>query len=226
MRLEQVVPWGRSMAEYRDMFDLSDLDLDRSILDCAGGPASFNAEMTALGKSVISCDPVYQFSAAQIQQRIDETAPKIIESVGANYDKFVWDKLGTIERLIDTRMQAMKTFLADFSTGKEQGRYRVEGLPNLPFEDDAFELVISSHLLFTYSDQLSLDFHLQAIADMLRVSKEVRIFPLLVNMTGEVSPYVDNTIAHFQLGHRVEIHPVPYEFQKGGNRLLKIQKII
>ena len=45
-KLDKVVPWGRSFADYRDMFDLSDRDLGLKILDCGGGPASFNAEMT------------------------------------------------------------------------------------------------------------------------------------------------------------------------------------
>jgi hypothetical protein len=41
--LDQVVPWGRSLSEYVRMFDLSPADLQSRILDCAGGPASFNA---------------------------------------------------------------------------------------------------------------------------------------------------------------------------------------
>lgn len=225
MRLEQVVPWGRSMAEYREMFGLSDADLERSIIDCAGGPASFNAEMADRGKYVVSCDPVYQFSTQQIRQRIDETAPKIIAAVEANYDRFVWDKFGSIEGLIDTRMQAMTTFLEDFELGKDRGRYRQEELPNLPFENNTFDLAISSHLLFTYSDQLPLNFHLDAIAEMLRVAKEVRIFPLLVNMTGEVSPYLEPAIEHFErLGDRVATQAVDYEFQQGGNQMLKITR--
>jgi len=43
--LEKVVPFGRSMDEYRKMFALTDGDLDRKILGVADGPASFNAEM-------------------------------------------------------------------------------------------------------------------------------------------------------------------------------------
>ena len=31
-------------------------------------------------------------------------------------------------------------------------------LPDLPFPDDAFDLVLSSHLLFTYADRLDADF--------------------------------------------------------------------
>ena len=64
MKLEQVVPWGRSLAEYRAMFTLSEEDLQKRILGCGDGPASFNAEMTASGKpTVTSVDPLYAFEA-------------------------------------------------------------------------------------------------------------------------------------------------------------------
>jgi hypothetical protein len=42
LRLDQVVPWGRSAREYGAMFALTTADLDRRILDCAGGPSSFS----------------------------------------------------------------------------------------------------------------------------------------------------------------------------------------
>jgi hypothetical protein len=70
MKLEEVVPWGRNLAEYRSMFSLSATDLNAKILGCGDGPASFNAEMTELGHSVVSIDPIYQFSTEQIEQRV------------------------------------------------------------------------------------------------------------------------------------------------------------
>ena len=54
MALDEVKPWGRSLSEYRAMFALSDEDLCLRILDCAGGPASFNAEWTERGGAVVS----------------------------------------------------------------------------------------------------------------------------------------------------------------------------
>lgn len=223
MRLEQVVPWGRLLSEYRGMFALTDADLDRSILDCGGGPASFNVEMMQLGKSVISCDPVYQFSAAQIAQRIEETKPKIIESVNATTEKFVWDEIGNIENLIAIRMSAMTQFLADFEAGLVSGRYRNEALPSLPFADRSFSLALSSHLMFTYSEQLDLDFHMAGLDELCRVADEVRIFPIVINMTGERSVHLDPVCEHLkQQGHQVSIETVPYQFQRGGNEMLRI----
>ena len=61
MKLEKVVPFGRSLDEYKNMFALSESDLDKKIIGMGDGPASFNAEMFALGKSVVSVDPLYIF---------------------------------------------------------------------------------------------------------------------------------------------------------------------
>lgn len=60
MELANIVPWGRSFEEYRAMFELSEQDLNKRILGCGDGPASFNAEATKRGSKVISCDPVYR----------------------------------------------------------------------------------------------------------------------------------------------------------------------
>jgi hypothetical protein len=205
------------------MFGLTASDLHRTLLDVAGGPASFNAEMTQQGYSVISCDPLYQFSATEIRTRIEETSPVIIEKVQASRDKFVWTTLRSPEELIATRMTAMHQFLEDFSVGLQQGRYRSGELPELPFDQQQFDLALSSHLLFTYSDQLPLEFHIASVLEMCRVASEVRIFPLLINMTGERSGFVQPVIdAVRSQGHRVEICTVPYEFQKGGNEMMKI----
>ena len=88
--LSEVVPWGRSLDEYRRMFALTDDDLRRRILGCADGPASFNAEATALGHSVVSCDPLYRFATDEIRQRIDQTFAIVIEQTRTNAADFVW----------------------------------------------------------------------------------------------------------------------------------------
>ena len=72
-KYQEVVPWGRSFNEYCRMFHLTDEDLQRSILGCADGPASFNAEMSRQGHRVVSCDPLYHLTTDQIKQRIDAT---------------------------------------------------------------------------------------------------------------------------------------------------------
>ncbi|MYA68755.1 SAM-dependent methyltransferase, partial [Candidatus Poribacteria bacterium] len=70
---KDIVPWGRSFDEYLDMFDLSEKDLARDIIDVGGGPASFNAGMHQRGTPIISVDPIYRYSEADFPQRIQET---------------------------------------------------------------------------------------------------------------------------------------------------------
>jgi len=222
-QLQTVVPWGRSFQDYLDMLNLSNQDLQLSILDCAGGPASFNAVMKQQGKTVISCDPIYQFSPQQIQQRIDETYPMIIQGLHQNFDQFVWDQVGTPEALGEARLAAMKTFLADFPQGKEQRRYRAIGLPKLPFANQTFDLAVSSHLLFTYSQQFSWQFHRQSLLELVRVANTVRIFPLVENFTCSKSRHLDSILeALTRQGYQTEIQTTGYEFQRGGNELLQL----
>lgn len=71
MKLNEVVPWGRNLEEYRLMFALSEADLNAKILGCGDAPASFNAQMTKLGYSVTSIEPIYQFSAQEIRERVE-----------------------------------------------------------------------------------------------------------------------------------------------------------
>ena len=222
-KLENVVPWGRLMDEYVRMFDLTGDELKLNILDCAGGPASFNAEMNCLGYKVISCDPIYQFTADEIEQRIQETYQKILDGVVVTYDSFVWQDIQSPEHLGQIRMAAMRQFIEDFPQGIESGRYVTDALPNLSFNTGQFDLALCGHLLFTYSDQLSKDFHLASILEMCRVANEVRIFPLLVHFSGEISPLLQPIMNRLQeLGYKVEIKQVPYQFQKGGNKLLRV----
>ena len=221
-KLEKVMPWGRSMQEYVRMFDLTPDDLDMRILDCGGGPASFNAEMSRRGYKVVSCDPVYQFSAEAIAQRIQETYQKVIDGVLANRDKYVWQEIQSPEQMGHLRMAAMRIFLEDLPLGIQQGRYLTAELPVLPFNSSQFDLAVCSHLLFTYSDLLSEDFHLASILEMCRVAGEVRIFPLS-NISGEASLHLSPVMSELAArGYRVEIKRVPYEFQKGANQMLRV----
>lgn len=223
LKLEKVIPWGRSMQEYVKMFGLTPADLKFTILDCAGGPASFNAEMTRQGYKVISCDPVYQFTADEIKTRIQETYPVVIEGVRANLKSYIWQDISSPEQLGKIRMAAMQQFLEDFPLGLQEGRYFTHELPVLPFNTSQFDLVLCSHFLFTYSDHFPQDFHQAAILEMCRVAKEVRIFPLL-KISGEPSPLLQPVMKELAArGYRAEIRQVPYEFQKGGNQMLLIR---
>ena len=224
LKLDQVVPWGRSLSEYLRMFDLTETDRRVKLLDCGGGPASFNAELTQQGGSVISCDPIYEFSIVEIRQRIQTTYAAIVQGVAANLDCYIWQEIDSPEQMGQVRMAAMQQFLADFELGRSQQRYLSHELPDLPFADRQFDLALCSHLLFTYSDHLSLEFHLDSIREMGRVAAEVRIFPLLT-VSSLPSPFVPIVLAQLESeGFQTQIRTVPYEFQKGGNQLLQVSR--
>lgn len=219
--LESVFPWGRLAREYSAMFALAPQDENRRILDCGGGPSSFTAERSQQGQPVISCDPLYRFSAEEIRQRIAETYPRITALTTADQDKFLWEEYGSPEQLGQIRMQAMNRFLQDYEAGRAAGRYVVGELPVLPFASGSFDLALCSHFLFTYSETFPLDFHLASLLDMARVAGEVRVFPLLTAFSGVQSPHLVGVMAGLNRhGYRVEVRQVGYEFQKGGNQML------
>lgn len=70
---KEIVPWCRSFEEYVKMLALTQSDLNLKIMDCGGGPSSFNSEMARRGKRVVSIDPIYNLSVAELKRRIDET---------------------------------------------------------------------------------------------------------------------------------------------------------
>lgn len=221
--LDNVVPWGRSYDEYVKMFDLTETDLGLRILGCGDGPASFNSELSQRGGNVVSIDPVYAFDAEQISGRIAETYETVMTQMHQNHGDYVWSDIPSVEQLGHIRMSAIETFLADYEVGKQAGRYIAGELPALPFADGLFDIALSSHFLFLYSAHLSAEFHIQALQEMLRVSQEVRVFPLLT-LNGAPSPHLNATIEYFtHHGFSVEIKPVSYEFQRGGNEMLIIK---
>lgn len=223
MQLDSVVPFGRSRDEYIKMFNLTTADLDCSILGAGDGPASFNAESTSLGSQITSVDPIYELSGSDIRQRFDTVLDNIIDQVKATPQNWVWSYHSSPEDLRHNRIQAMEIFLKDYESGKQQGRYQTAALPTLPFPDQTFKLALCSHFLFLYSKQHDVDFHLASIRELLRISTEVRIFPLLTLML-EPSPYLQPVIQACQDGgYDTSIETVGYELQKGGNQMLVIR---
>lgn len=222
--IDRVVPWGRSAAEYQAMFDLDEADHGGRILGCGDGPASFNAELSAQRRSVVSVDPLYAVSAAAIERRIESTFCEVMDQMRQNQDEFVWTHVRSIEELGQRRLTAMRRFVADYPRGKAEKRYVTASLPDLPFDNAAFDLALSSHLLFLYSEQLDLDFHLRALEEMLRVATEVRVFPLL-QLGGTASPHLEGIVDAFESRRAVAIvETVAYEFQKGGNQMLRLRR--
>lgn len=223
MKLESVIPWGRSLNEYRSMFSLTDFDLDKNILGCGDGPASFNAEVTAAGGAVISVDPIYQFTAPQIRSRIDHAYSQIMSQIEQNFDKYTWNHIDSIEQLGKVRMNSMELFLSDYEKGSNEGRYLYASLPELPFDDNEFDLALCSHFLFLYSEQVNRDLHVCGMQELCRVAKEVRAYPLL-SLDGKISCHIQPVKdALTKAGMHISLVPVEYEWQKGAVEMLVIK---
>ena len=222
MQLDDIVPWGRSYTEYGKMFALNERDLHGRIIGVGDGPAAFNAEAHARGQDVTSVDPLYAFTPEEIRGRIRTVRPQIEAGLRTNPARYVWDHFPDIEALIAHRLDAMERFLEDYPGPGMSPRYRAAGIPRLPYEDGAFDLALVSHLLFTYSDHLGVEGHVEGITELLRVSREVRIFPLLT-LAGDPSPHLEVVTAHARAaGWNTDIMPVDYIFQVGGDRMLRL----
>ena len=206
------------------MFALSKQDLNKRILGCGDGPASFNAELSKQGGSVVSVDPLYACDVDAISKRIDETFEEVMRQTLENQDEFVWDQIPSVERLGEIRTAAMRDFLSDYPIGRASERYLPESAPFLSLQDDSFDLALCSHFLFLYSSHLDLQFHIDSISELCRVSREVRIFPLL-QLGSTISPHVGSVIEKLQAdGYEVSRVRVDYEFQRGGNEMLQIRR--
>lgn len=202
------------------MFGLTDGDLRGSILDCPGGCASFTAEATELGATVVAVDPEYATDTATMRAQGLDTLQRGTAYHREHPDEYVWRYFADADRYLAERSQAIERFAADRTAHPE--RYVRALLPELPFADGEFDLALTSHLLFSYLDRLDEDFHLAAIRELTRVAREARIFPL-APMGSQSYAGLPQFLERLD-GFDAEVRPVDYEFQRGCTEMLVIAK--
>ncbi|MDA1261866.1 MAG: methyltransferase domain-containing protein [Planctomycetota bacterium] len=213
--------FGRNYEEYLAMFSLDESSLrGRSILDCPSGPDSFVAEGFKHGLNVIGCDPMYAMSLEQLcksgKEHIDECFLQL-QQTPDNFDH------RDIDKFRKDKYDALESFAKDYLSGKET-RYIDASIPNLPFADRSFDLVLSSHFLFCYaavkdggmlqSDIFDLDFHLKGITELARVTRsELRMTPThSMQAPPRRHPYLDASVKHLEsLGFAVTLEPSDYD---------------
>jgi hypothetical protein len=224
MQLADVAPWGRSLHEYRLMFSLTENDLNQRILGCGDGPASVNAELHAQGAyHYISVDPIYIFSGTEIESRVNDTYDTIVSQVKKNMHRYLWNHFPDPDVQGQARLAAMRLFLKDYETGLSEKRYIAGSLPALPFANCEFDLCLCSHLLFLYSERFSLDFHVTALLEQLRIARELRVFPLF-DLNCRRSVHLDPVRQSLdKQGYSSELVKVPHEFQKGADEMLRVR---
>jgi hypothetical protein len=173
----------------------------------------------------VSCDPIYQWSADDIRERISRTYEQVLEQARQNEQDFLWETIPSVDELGRVRMTAMREFLADYPDGGREGRYVAAQLPSLPFRDGEFDLALCSHLLFLYSDHLGEALHRASVLELGRVAAEVRVFPLLA-LGGGPSPFVDGCADLLrESGYEVAVERVTHEFQRGGNQMIRFRRL-
>ena len=211
---------ARSFGEYEAMFGLGGDDLRGRLLDCPGGASSFTAHASALGALVTAVDPVYAMPIPVLQGLVKKESDRGSAHTAAGVDRYRWDFYGDLEGHRQMRARSAAIFSHDIDEHPE--RYLAASLPDLPFGDRQFDVVVSSHFLFTYADRLDADFHVAALIELLRVcSREVRVFPLLDQAGRRPGAMIGAVLSRLtRQGIEVKVQEVAYEFQRGGNEML------
>lgn len=223
--LDRIVFIGRTFDEYMQMFDLKEPELvAQRILDCPAGACSFTAIVNQLGGDATAADIAYFHSIDELADKGVQDIEHVKFELSKVHDNFVWEYFETIDDLASAREKA----LIDSTQARKQNpdRYVPVILPNLPFSDQTFDLTLSAHFLFMYSDRLDYDFHLKTVQELMRVTREeLRIFPL-VDLSGkryeQLARLRDDLVS---LGFITEEIKVPYEFQQGANQMLKVRRM-
>jgi SAM-dependent methyltransferase len=211
---------SRSFGEYCASFDLDPGALPPRILDCAAGASDFVARAAGLGVTATAVDPAYR-RGDEVAHMARAGMSSGTEMITAHRDRFTYAWYGSPEARTEMRTVAVEHFAADYDAHRD--RYVPAELPNLPFADAAFDLAVCSHLLFTWATDLDEQWHHDAILELTRVAHEVRIFPLVLQQTGDPVPFMEPLLSRLADNWiAAERVTVPYEFQRGANEMLRI----
>ena len=222
--LERIIFIGRTYEEYMAMFNLTEEEiLQNKILDCPAGACSFTAYANQLGGDVTAVDLAFAFEPEPLKKKGLQDLTHGAEQVEKMKAGYVWTYFDNTEALKQHRMRALEDSTADRL--EHPSRYIHAVLPELPFADDSFDITLSAHLLFMYSERLDLAFHQAALLELMRVtSREIRIFPL-VDQQSERSVHLDPILDVIeQQQWKTEICTSGYEFQQKANQYLRIYR--
>lgn len=223
VELRTVVPFGRSLEEYRMMFELSEEDLGKNIVGVSDGVSSFNTEMNNAGRRVLSIDPIYEETGEYIETAFYNSIENVVEQLGSTFDDYIWTYYKNLDVYRQIRTSTIKRFLKDFENGVSEGRYVLGELPNLSYSDRSFDLALHANLLFLYSELFDYEFHLESVRELARIAREVRIYPLM-DISNKSSWHIEPLVAELvSEGYNVEIRKIEYEFMKGSNEIMVVQ---
>jgi hypothetical protein len=226
MELPVVSFFGRSLSEYTRFFGLNLANLrGRAVLDVAAGPASFAAEACRSGIDAVAVDPLYHSPLELLSTRIRQDYARMFAQMRAKPRLFKLKTFPSFTAAETDRRLAAQRFLQDYEGNTRHGRYVRGALPRLPFLDGAFDLVLCAHLLFIYATCFDLEWHVEACAELMRVSGgEVRIHPVC---GPDGRPYAGLAQLRTELRERgvhSDVVAVDYEFFAGSKNTLVLTK--
>jgi len=224
--IDRIAFIGRTYDEYIRIFDLDESMLSKArILDCPSGSSSFATESHLKGIDVTACDIVYNLNADELLGKGRKDIRHVFEKFNEVSHLYTWSYYKNKDDVISRRKSALEFFTHDFQKGLEAERYVHAELPELPFPDKHFSLVLSSHFLFLYSGRLGLDFHIKCLKELIRVSAgTVCVFPLS-GLDAKPYEHLNEVITSLEnTGINVEITKTSFEFQAGSNRMMRLSR--
>jgi SAM-dependent methyltransferase len=217
----KLVLWGHHVDEYQDMFDLSKANFKCRLLEYGCGPTAINAELHAKNNSVISCDPLFELSAEVLAAKIDGIIEDRIIRARLRQNQFDVSRYGNLDDFLAYRREGLAAFFADYALGKGEHRYRPIPEGKLSFGDFSFDLALCANYLFADPDDQDIELHLQVISELVRVAKEVRIFPL--DHLGHISTMLGPVLLGLQQRNfGVEVRQVKYPSSTPGGAMLRV----
>ncbi len=189
LSFDHVAFFGRNFDEYLQLFALEARELDgRRILDCPSGPCSFVADSHERGVDATGVDPMY---AKSVDELAIDGARDVENGLAQIRAAPTIHPIPDFEAYARRKREALRKFLADYSA--HRSRYIEGRLPNLPFANKSFDLVLSSHLIFSYSPAeedgvmdsrvFDRDWHHEAVRELARVAvREIRLYPTVANV--------------------------------------------
>lgn len=208
MEFAQVQFYGRLGTQAREMFNLNPRQWRGArVLDCPGGPGSLSAVLRAEGVDVSAVDPLYALPEEELRARaLADLEGAMSQLTGNPAIRPDFDLAACHQE----HLEALESFLLDRRAHPD--RYIAASLPELPFADQSFDLVVSGHLLFCYAPRrdgglmagagFDLDWHRRCLQELLRVSRHaVRLYPAhTIERVARRHPYAETLLSELPPG--------------------------
>ncbi|SBO43363.1 class I SAM-dependent methyltransferase [Cyanobium sp. NIES-981] len=209
MRFSRILSFGRTGEELLRILALQPATLNGlRVLDCPGGPGSLSSSLRCHGALPTAVDPAYALPREHLEAQTLRDIQAVADQL--DDDPIFRDDFDKTSYLASKR-QAYRQFLDDRQA--HPGDYIAAALPDLPFADQSFDLVVSCSLLFSYAPAadggllegpgLDLAWHRSALRELMRVTaSEIRVYPAHTQFGAEavIHPFVEPLLTSLQPG--------------------------